>query len=43
VQVEGKGELTVGLQLSPAERTLLLAGGLLAHTRAGNRPRVPAR
>jgi aconitate hydratase len=43
VDVEGQGRLTVGLQLSPAERELLLAGGLLAYTRAGRRPPVPAR
>ncbi|WP_448608672.1 aconitate hydratase [Geodermatophilus sp. URMC 60] len=37
VQVEGQGTVTVELQLSPGERELLLAGGLLAHTRAGHR------
>ncbi len=37
------GELVLRLELSAAERELLLAGGLLAHVRAGRRPRVPAR
>ena len=41
-QVAG-GELPLRLDLSPTERDLLLAGGLLAHVRAGRRPRVPAR
>jgi aconitate hydratase len=41
VHVEGQDPLTVALLLSPAERELLLAGGLLAHTRAGHRPLVP--
>ncbi|WP_369134032.1 aconitate hydratase [Modestobacter sp. I12A-02662] len=41
VDVEGQGGLAVRLQLAPAERELLLAGGLLAHTRAGRRPLVP--
>lgn len=39
----GRGPLTVGLQPSPGERELLPAGGLLPYTRAGSRPRVPAR
>ncbi|WP_448616864.1 aconitate hydratase [Modestobacter sp. URMC 112] len=43
VEVDGQPPLTVALQLSPAERAVLLAGGLLAHTRNGHRPRVPAR
>ena len=41
VHVEGQGTLTASLRLSPAERELLLAGGLLAHTRGGSRRRVP--
>jgi aconitate hydratase len=40
---DDRAELPLRLELSRAERDLLLAGGLLAHVRAGNRPRVPAR
>jgi aconitate hydratase len=42
VQVAGRAPLTVALLLSPAERQVVLAGGLLAHTRAGHRRRVGA-
>ncbi len=38
--VDGGREITLGLPLSPGERTVLAAGGLLAHVRAGGRPRV---
>jgi aconitate hydratase len=40
---EDHAELPLRLELSRAERDLLLAGGLLAHVRAGHRPRVRAR
>lgn len=40
VRVEGGDAFPVALELSRAERELLLAGGLLAHTRSGARPRV---
>ena len=40
---EDGAEVPLRLELSRAERELLLMGGLLAHVRAGHRPRVPAR
>ncbi len=40
VHVEGRAPLAVSVQLSAAERQVLLAGGLLAQTRNGHRPRV---
>jgi aconitate hydratase len=36
------GEIQLELTLSPGERAVLAAGGLLAHVRAGGRPRVTA-
>jgi aconitate hydratase len=42
VHVDGQPALTVSLPLTPAEREVLLAGGLLAHTRSGHRRQVPA-
>lgn len=36
----GAHEITLGLPLSPGERTVLAAGGLLAHVRAAGRPAV---
>ena len=41
-QLEGGPTTALLLQLADAERQLLLAGGLLAHVRAGNRQRVGA-
>ena len=38
--VDDGREITLGLPLSPGERTVLAAGGLLAHVRAGGRQRV---
>ena len=38
--VDDGREITLELPLSPGERTVLAAGGLLAHVRAGGRPRV---
>lgn len=40
-RVEGRNAVPLSLNLSEPERALLLAGGLLAHTRAAGRPRVP--
>ncbi|MGD9530524.1 aconitate hydratase [Pseudonocardia sp.] len=40
--VDGSRDATLRLPLSPGERAVLAAGGLLAHVRAGDRPRVPA-
>ncbi len=37
--VDDGREITLGLALSPGERSVLAAGGLLAHVRAGGRPR----
>jgi aconitate hydratase len=39
--VDGSREIRLELALSPGERDVLAAGGLLAHVRAGGRPRVP--
>jgi aconitate hydratase len=38
--VDGVRQIRLGLPLSPGEREVLAAGGLLAHVRAGGRPRV---
>jgi aconitate hydratase len=38
--VDDEPEITLRLELSPGERQVLAAGGLLAHVRAGGRPRV---
>jgi aconitate hydratase len=38
--LDGGREITLELALSPGERTVLAAGGLLAHIRAGARPAV---
>jgi predicted aconitate hydratase len=43
VTVDHGHEITLGLPLSPGERTVLAAGGLLAHVRTGGRPRVTSR
>ncbi len=40
ITVDGGRGIALGLPLSPGERTVLAAGGLLAHVRAGGRPRV---
>jgi aconitate hydratase len=39
-RVDEAHEITLRLELSPGERAVLAAGGLLAHVRAGGRPRV---
>jgi aconitate hydratase len=39
-RIDGEQELPLRLPLSPSEREVLLAGGLLAHVRAGGRPPV---
>jgi aconitase A len=39
----GQERLPLRLPLTPREREVLLAGGLLAHIQAGGRPQVPAR
>ena len=39
-RVDGEREIRLGLPLSPGERDVLAAGGLLAHIRAGERPRL---
>ena len=36
-RVDGDAELTLGLDFSPAERAVLIAGGLLAQVRTGGR------
>ena len=40
--VDGDRAITLGLPISPGEREVLAAGGLLAHIRAGGRPSVAA-
>jgi len=39
--VDDAREIRLELPLTPGERTVLAAGGLLAHVRAGGRARVP--
>ncbi len=39
-EVEGVGAIPVALEVSPAERQTLRAGGLLAQVRAGGRARL---
>jgi aconitate hydratase len=39
--VDGSRKIRLELALSPGERDVLAAGGLLAHVRGGGRPRVP--
>jgi aconitate hydratase len=41
-RIDGSRDATLQLALSPGERAVLAAGGLLAHVRAGERPPVPA-
>jgi aconitate hydratase len=41
-RVDGDREIRLELALTPGERDVLAAGGLLAHVRAGGRPRVTA-